>query len=42
MSDIYGAFANAAVQNYIQKADPRTFFNFGTTKNDLEQAAPSD
>ena len=27
MNDLYGAFANAALENYIQKADPRRLFN---------------
>ena len=32
MNDLYGAFANAALENYIQKADPRKLFNSNATK----------
>jgi hypothetical protein len=33
MSDLYGAFANAALDNYIQKADPRKFFSNNPTSS---------
>lgn len=40
MNEFYGAFANAALDNYISKADPRKLFgNTPTTQDDIESGA---
>jgi hypothetical protein len=34
---MYASFANAALQNYQQKIEPKSFFKFGSNnKGDLE------
>ena len=45
MNDLYGAFANAAMDNYLKKGDPRNLFKNSTSSSsepkDLELQSTS-